>query len=124
MISNILLSLMMIVSNPDTAIVNTDTTSIILLKFDEPLNEESVLNIRNYSIKDSIDNYNYKIYRVGIPKNKPDEVVLVTERLKYKRTAVINVVGVKDTANNVIQSGTIYYYHRGLKESLGKPVVR
>lgn len=113
-------------SVPDTVFVNSDTTSTILLTFNEPMNTTSLMNILNYSVIDSATSQNYRIWRVGIPIGYNNAVVLICERLAYKKTAIITITGVKDTAGNVIdtQKNKFYYYHKGLKESISKPIVR
>ncbi len=123
----IALILTLLLSVPDTNYVNTDTTSTILLTFNEPMNSTSLLTLSNYSVIDSATSQNYRIWRVAkIPSGQNNAVVLICERLRYKKTAVITVTGVKDTAGNVInpQKNKFYYYHKGLKESISKPIVR
>lgn len=122
----IALILTLFFASPDSVWINADTTSTILLQFNEPMDSLSLINISNYSVIDSATSQNYRIYRVGLPSGQNNAVVLICERLRYKRTAIIIANGVKDKAGNLInpQKNKFYFYHKGLKESIPKPIVR
>ncbi|GMU99360.1 MAG: hypothetical protein AMXMBFR51_20950 [Ignavibacteriota bacterium] len=104
--------------------VNSDSTSTILLRFSEPI-KTSDLSVNNFSVKDSADLYNYKIYAVGIPQFIDSCVVIICERLRYKRTVIINAFDLEDLAGNKIDpDNSVSYYHNGFNPSLGIPLVR
>lgn len=103
---------------------NTDTTTTILLNFSEPI--QKTLNISDFSLIDSSTRQNYRLYGFGYPLDRNNAVVLISERIPYKKTTIISVINVKDTAGNVIDTtkNKIYFYHKGIRNDLQKPIVR
>lgn len=103
---------------------NTDTTSTILLTFSEPI-QQTGLTKSCFSLIDSATSHNYRIYGVGIPLDKNNAVVLISERIQYKKTAIITVNCVKDTAGNeILPNSKFYYYHQGINRNMQKPSLR
>ena len=103
---------------------NTDTTTTILLTFSEPIQKN--LSISDFTLIDSLTRHNYRLYGFGYPQSQENAVVLISERIPYKKTVVISVTNVTDTAGNVIdpQKNKIFLYHSGLNPNLQKPIVR
>ncbi len=103
---------------------NKDTTTTILLSFSEPI-QQSGLTKSCFSVIDSATSHNYKIYSVGLPLDQNNAVVIICERILYKKTAIITVNCVKDTAGNeILQNSKFYYYHPGINRNLQKPSLR
>lgn len=103
---------------------NQDTTSTILITFSEPIQQN--LSIYDFSLIDSATRQNYRLYGFGYPQSQNNSVVLISERIRYKSTAVLSVTNVTDTAGNVIstENNKFYIYHNGLNINLQKPIVR
>lgn len=103
---------------------NTDTTSTILLTFSEPIQKN--LTIFDFTLIDSATSQNYRLYGFGYPLEQNNSVVLISERIPYKKTVVISVTNVTDTAGNVMdaENNKIFLYHSGLNPNLQKPIVR
>lgn len=84
----------------------SDTTSIMLLEFSEPMSKDSLFYVGNYSIVDQ-DNNSYKIYKVGIVKNidsveveEATLIALIAERLPYRKEYTVTANNLKDLAGN------------------------
>jgi len=108
--------------------VFTDSTSVILLRFNEPMSMDGLLDKSNYSITDEL-NHIKKIYRIGLVTqadtmffNDTSAVVLISERLDYKTVYTIKARNVKDRAGNLIADKnwavTIF---EGLNRKISKP---
>lgn len=103
---------------------NKDTTTTILLTFSEPI-QQSGLTKSCFSVVDSATSYNYQIYNVGLPLSQNNAVVLICERIRYKKAAIITVNCVKDTAGNeILPNSKFYYYHQGINRNMQKPNLR
>lgn len=109
--------------------VFTDSTSVILLRFNEPMSMDGLLDKSNYSIADEL-NHIKKIYRIGLVTqadtmffNDTSAVVLISERLDYKTVYTIKARNVKDRAGNLIADKnwavTIF---EGLNRKISKPI--
>lgn len=97
----------------------SDTTSVILVKFSETMSIEGLLDVSNYKI--TSEGTEYKIYKIGVV-NKIDDVTpkdtsmvaLITERLPYRKEFLVAVKNVKDKAGNVIGAkNTAWFYFNG-----------
>lgn len=103
---------------------NKDTTTTILLTFSEPI-QQSGLTKSCFSVIDSATSQYYKIYEVGLPLSQNNAVVLICERISYKKTAIITVNCVKDTSGNeILPNSKFYYYHSGINRNMQKPNLR
>lgn len=104
----------------------TDTTSVIMLKFSEPMKIEGLLNPDNYQVKTFGENKFWQIYNVGLVNSYRDSsgnviqgdsssIVLVVEKLPYKKTYEITANNVEDKAGNIInpEGKKILYYFNG-----------
>lgn len=104
----------------------SDTTSVIVLEYSEPMSIDSLLYAGNYMVLSADDGKIWKIYKVGIVKqlqdstgniNLPDTtmVALVTERLPYRKSFNISADNVKDRAGNLVDPNhkTVWFFHNG-----------
>lgn len=127
------------VSYSDTIDVWTDTTSVVLLEFSEPMDTAGLTNIHNYKIYDSTNTI-VKIYRVGIvetiddaPPSPPiivdsvgtDVVLLQTKRFNHRAAYKVEVFNVKDIAGNVIgdKNTATFYFNGFVPNRVGTPNV-
>lgn len=101
----------------------TDTTSMVLLEFSETMSIEDLLDVSNYKI--TSEGTEYKIYKIGIVNKIEDitpkdtsMVVLITERLPYKKEFFVTVENVKDKAGNKIgEHNKAWFYFNGFAPS-------
>lgn len=123
-----LISVWFVISNiiPPAIAQWSDTTSVILLKFSEPMSMDSLLFAGNYKVQLDNSQEVFSIYKIGLLKEEQDsagnivnsdtsKIVLVTERLPYKKTFIISASNVKDRAGNLIDSEhkAVWYFHNG-----------
>lgn len=116
-----------------TVIVSAqDTTSTIVLTFNESMSIEGLLNTSNYSVTDE-QNKTYPIYKVGIVKavdgvliNDTSKVALITKRLPYRMNFMVRAFKVKDKAGNEISSkNTAWFFFNGYApDKISNPIVQ
>lgn len=109
----------------DSIDIWTDTTSVLLLEFSEPMDTAGLTNKNNYKVYDSTNTI-VKIYRVGIVKSIDDApgsppivvsevgtevVALQTKRFPSNGKYKIEVFNVKDLAGNVIGADNHYTFY-------------
>ena len=105
---------------PDSIHIFTDTTSVILVEFNENMSVEGLRDVNKYVLKDE-SNKIYNIYKIGIVNvldsiviRDTSVVVLITERLEYRKEYTVTVTGVKDKAGNFIQNkNTGWFFYNG-----------
>lgn len=86
----------------------TDSTSVMVVEFNENMSIEGLLDPENYVVKDD-SGRQYTVYRVGII-NELDSIIipdtslvgLVIERIPYRTEVTTTVYNVKDKAGNYI----------------------
>lgn len=122
--------LILVLFNSNTnAQIFTDTTSCIVVTFNEPmLLDNELLNPINYFVNDG--KKQITVYRVGlinhigdITVNDTSKVLLITQRLAYKNYTV-KVNNVKDKAGNLIDTTVIVNFSfNGLNNNINKPTI-
>ena len=115
----------------------SDTTSVILLEYSEPMSMDSLLHSGNYMILTVDDGKVWKIHKVGLVKELKDStgnlviadttlVALVTERLPYRKHFEISAANVKDRAGNLVDPNhkTVWFFFNGFAPNkFPKPMV-
>lgn len=115
----------------------SDTTSVILLEYSEPMSMDSLLYAGNYMVLTVDDGKVWKIHKVGLVKEIPDSlgniiisdttlVALVTERLPYRKHFEISAANVKDRAGNLVDPDhkTVWFFFNGYNPNrIGTPMV-
>jgi hypothetical protein len=115
----------------------SDTTSVILLEYNEPMSIDSLLHAGNYKILSVDDGKVWQIHKVGLVKELQDStgnlviadttlIALVTERLPYRESFEVSVVNVKDRAGNLIDPNhrTVWFFFNGFAPNkFPKPTV-
>ena len=104
----------------------SDTTSVILLEYNEPMSIDSLLYAGNYMVLTVDDGRVWKIYKVGLVKELQDStgnlvmvdttlVALVTERLPYRKSFEVSVANVRDRAGNQVdpERKTVWFFFNG-----------
>lgn len=104
------------VTYSDSVNIWTDTTSVILVEFSEPMDTAGLTTINNYKVYDSTNTI-VKIYRIGLVKMLDDApptppiivtgntlVALITKRIKQHSPYCVQVFNVKDVAGNLISN--------------------
>jgi len=112
----------------DSIDVWTDTTSVILVEFSEPMSKEGLTNRYNYRVYDSTAT-SIRIYRVGIVTQLEDielhdttMVALITKRINVKKAYSVQVFNVKDRAGNTIgEDNEGWFYFNGYVPSKPLP---
>ena len=84
----------------------SNDTSKILLRFNEPMSREGIFEISNYQIVNS-ENQIIKIFKVGIIQGD-SAVVLFTEKKLLEKPVKISVINLKDKSGNVISENHNY----------------
>lgn len=103
--------------------------NMLLLKFNEPLDSVSALNIDNYRIYKYENLSNLNIYNIkfvktinNIPVEPPkSQIVLFIQRPEYKKQYRIVITNVKDTTGNAIIYDYTDFYFDGIKYEFAIP---
>jgi len=106
----------------------SDTTSLILVEFSEPMSLDGLTDVHNYKLYDSTAT-SIKIYKVGrvnlldgIPVTDTTLVALVAKRINVKKAYSVQVFNVKDRAGNPIgEHNEAWFYFNGYKPSFNIP---
>jgi len=124
----------------DTVDIWTDTTSVILLEFSEPMSMDGLLDVHNYKVYDSTNTL-VKLYKVGrvisIDDSPPSTpiivdsvgttvVALITKRIKQSAPYCVQVFNVKDVAGNLItdQNEGCFFFNGFVPHRIGTPNVQ
>lgn len=104
----------------------SDTTSVILIEYSEPMSIDGLLYSGNYKVLSNDDGKIWKIHKVKLVKSLKDStgnitipdttmIALITERLPYKKTFQISAANVKDRAGNLVDPNhrTVWLFYNG-----------
>lgn len=113
----------------DSVDIWTDTTSVILVEFSEPMSKQGLTDKNNYRVYDSTAT-SIRIYKVGIVTQLEDIVIhdttlvaLFTKRIDVKKAYSVQVSNVKDRAGNTIgEDNEAWFYFNGYVPSKPLPV--
>lgn len=81
---------------------SNDDTSMVLLRFNEPMSRDGIFNVENYQILSS-DNEEVRVYKVGIVEGDTAVVLFTEKHIKGKDYKVF-VSNLKDKAGNLINN--------------------
>ncbi len=121
----------------DTVNIWTDTTSVILVEFSEPMSMDGLLDVHNYKVYDSTNSI-VKLYKVGVvvsiddsPPSQPiivdsvgtTVVALIVKRIQPHEQYAVQVFNVKDKAGNVIgdKNEGWFYFNGFVPNKIGTP---
>jgi hypothetical protein len=104
----------------------SDTTSVILLEYSEPMSMDSLLHTGNYMVLTVDDGKVWRIHKVALVKELKDSagnlvvadtslIALVTEKLPYRKHFEIRAANVKDKAGNLVdpEHKTVWFFFNG-----------
>lgn len=127
------------VTYSDTVDIWTDTTSVILVEFSEPMSNDGLLDVHNYKVYDSTNSI-IKLYKVGVVVSIDDSppsppivvdsvgttvVALIVKRIQPHAQYAVQVFNVKDKAGNVIGTNNEawFYFNGFVPNRIGTPSV-
>ena len=95
-----------------------DSTSVILIEFDDNMQTEGLRDTANYKLFTANDNRHYKIYKIGIVNyidsvtiRDTSLVALITERLPHRKEFTVTVQGVRNKAGLLIGGHNIEWFY-------------
>jgi hypothetical protein len=110
---------------------NNETTSCFLAEFSVPMDTTNLINKNNYSITDIATGIPLTIQKIGKVQRLEDInisgnklVVIITNRVTYKKSYMVVVTGVKSISGSYIQgSNSDIYYFNGMRPSFKKSII-